>query len=232
MLPPKMVDADQVASFVRLFRTEAKGWVYSRQSGGEGRPVSGLERQQAISDFATLVTDVRTAKIANGRRVIWGVPLALPLNYLFGPFLAAVYLALMVASFVIVFLWLESRAGRFKREFWSGLERRPIVRALTSEEKLQRGYRLPLWMNLAIWAFGALMLFIELHRLGPGQIEHLFGPRVAEIHRTVTAGFFTFAGLFLVAGLILKLTGNTYQQRQARKQKLERRSGAADGTVE
>jgi hypothetical protein len=149
------------ASFLACFRRDPAGLVYSRTPGGEGRLVSEDEA-------AALLTELDLMSHRHARRFsrsVWVAVIGFPLFIIAGAILNPLFGILAIAAlcgwFVVAVVQRLARA-RFVAGVWPRLDRNPPVRALSRAEKLARGFAIPWWQTLLIFAVGApLVLFVK-----------------------------------------------------------------------
>jgi hypothetical protein len=218
MRSPLRSDALSIVTFSNSFRKEAFGWVYASDGGrGEGWPVSEAERNAAIDGYTDVVVDTRIAKDRALRSLMWVVLIGLVAGLMVPPVLRSAYLIIALVTCSIRFLWLDFKPSKWKRAQLDKWSRRPLMRGLTKKEQIKRGYRWPLWGNIAFYLFLAFIIFLEAGRIGDAGMQRLFGSKFVEIHKIAEDGVILFAGVSTILAGVLHLTGNTWPQRQARK---------------
>ena len=147
---PINFDADAKRKFRQRFREGPSGLIFSRSPGGEGRPVSAQEAHTFITNYEALID--RTGK---QRGTIFRCLIIALLFHILGYAMRSIPLIMITVWIVYALgIWLIVtfiKRMRAKHANWHLVERRTIIRSLSSEEKIKRGYKVSLkdWLCLA-----------------------------------------------------------------------------------
>lgn len=150
------------ASIRLRFRRDARGLIYSRIPGGEGRVIADAEAVRFVQAFDN---DIDDAALQLKRWVILSfvmpVPLGIAARIFFNPAIAAVVAIMALASWMGAFIVLRARRWRLVQNFWISIERRPSVAALSRQERISRGLALGLQGWLILVCFVAVLIAIK-----------------------------------------------------------------------
>ncbi|HEV7343915.1 MAG TPA: hypothetical protein VGN68_20025 [Sphingopyxis sp.] len=149
------------AALVALLRYEKPHYIFSRSIAGEGRPLSEKEAVKMLVEYELMLA----AQVRQFSRSVWAslcltVVFALLAAKLWTPF--ALFALLSIPGWFVVAVWHRFQRMKFKMMVWRRLETRPVVHALTREQKIARGYALPMRTLVPI-VLGAILLGVVIY---------------------------------------------------------------------
>lgn len=201
----KLHPADQLDFdvFADRFAREPVGLVYYPHGLGKGgRPVIEAEARAYLLDYAKMLNFGRRVKSLAGYGLFGIVGLGVSVAFA-GWSLAAWWL--VVVGTVLIFAlvgWAALKPWLFERRLAATLSRRPETAPMSHEERVSRGYAMSRLNAAMFWGLLIpFVVFMLLHRAGPGALTGLFGEKWGAFYHDL--GWAMIGLLFAVSPLVI-----------------------------